>query len=164
MVKGYWLHLLLNLHLEKIDVKKETDPRMHSAEHILNQTMDRMFHCGRCFSAHIEKKKSKCDYRFNRPLTDEEVEELQRRVNGVIQSELSVVEEYITRDEATSLYDLKRVPETAGDKIRIIKVGDYDAVPCIGNHVTATNEIGHFGISSTTYENDMLRIRFKLKK
>jgi hypothetical protein len=29
---------------------------MHSAEHILNQTMDRMFQCGRCFNAHIEKK------------------------------------------------------------------------------------------------------------
>ena len=137
---------------------------MHSAEHILNQTMDRMFHCGRCFSAHIEKKKSKCDYRFNRPLTDEEVGEIQRRVNEVIQSDLPVVEEYITRDEATTLYSLERLPESAGDKIRIIKVGEYDAVPCIGSHVASTKEIGHFGISSTTYENDVLRIRFKLKK
>jgi misacylated tRNA(Ala) deacylase len=47
-------------------MKKKTDPRMHSAEHILNQTMDRMFGCGRCFSAHIERKKSKCDYRIQR--------------------------------------------------------------------------------------------------
>jgi len=32
-------------------MKKEYDPRMHSAEHLLNQTMVRMFGCGRCFSA-----------------------------------------------------------------------------------------------------------------
>jgi Ser-tRNA(Ala) deacylase AlaX len=37
---------------------KKYDPRMHSAEHILNQTMDRMYQCGRCFNAHIERKKS----------------------------------------------------------------------------------------------------------
>ncbi len=49
-------------------MKNQFDPRMHSAEHILNQTMDRMFGCGRCFSAHIEKKKSKCDYHYHRDL------------------------------------------------------------------------------------------------
>jgi len=40
-------------------MKKKFDPRMHSAEHILNQTMDRIYQCGRCFNAHIEQKKSK---------------------------------------------------------------------------------------------------------
>ena len=58
-------------------MKKRYDPRMHSAEHILNQTMDRMFNCGRCFSAHIEKKKSKCDYHFNKPLLEEEIQQIE---------------------------------------------------------------------------------------
>ena len=35
---------------------------MHTAEHILNQTMVRMFGCPRSKNAHIERKKSKCDY------------------------------------------------------------------------------------------------------
>ena len=35
---------------------------MHSVEHILNQTMVRMFGCERSRNAHIERKKSKCDY------------------------------------------------------------------------------------------------------
>ena len=56
-------------------MKKQYDPRMHSAEHILNQTMVRLLHTDRSFSAHIEKKKSKCDYRFDRKLTDEEIGE-----------------------------------------------------------------------------------------
>ena len=37
--------------------RKSYDPRNHTAEHILNQTMVRMFDRGRSFSAHIEKKK-----------------------------------------------------------------------------------------------------------
>ncbi len=51
------------------------DPQMHTAEHILNQTMVRIFGCERSFPSHIEKKKSKCDYRFDRPLKgDGEIE------------------------------------------------------------------------------------------
>ena len=42
---------------------KTIDPHMHTAEHILNQTVVRFLGCERCFSAHIEKKKSKCHYR-----------------------------------------------------------------------------------------------------
>ena len=35
---------------------KQEYPPMHTAEHILNGTMVRMFGCGRSFSAHIEKE------------------------------------------------------------------------------------------------------------
>lgn len=43
-------------------MKEYADTRMHTAEHLLNQTMVRLFNKGRAFSSHIEKKKSKCDY------------------------------------------------------------------------------------------------------
>lgn len=135
---------------------------MHSAEHILNQTMDRLFGCGRCIVAHIETKKSKCDYRFDRPLTEEEAGDIERRVNKVIQADMGVMEEYVSRKEAGRHYNLTRVPEDAGDTIRIIKIGDYDACPCIGPHVASTGEIGEFVISSVSFENGVLRIRYKL--
>ncbi len=70
---------------------------MHSAEHILNQTMVRMFGCGRSFSNHIEKKKSKCDYHFERNLTENEIEEINLKVNNIIQRDLQVVEEFINK-------------------------------------------------------------------
>ena len=54
---------------QEIKPNKQYHPQMHSAEHILNQTMVRMFNRGRSFSNHIEKKKSKCDYHFDRNLT-----------------------------------------------------------------------------------------------
>ena len=143
---------------------KIVDPRMHSAEHILNQTMDRMFHCGRCFSAHIEKKKSKCDYRFNRALTQNEVAEIQARVNKIVQEDLPVTETYFTRAEASQRFHLRKLPPDAGDRIRIISMGHYDACPCSGPHVNSTGEIGAFRITTTSFEDGVLRIRFKLAK
>ena len=145
-------------------MRKEMDPRMHSAEHLLNQTMVRMFNCGRCFSAHIEKTKSKCDYHFDRALKDEEIEEIQKRVNRVILANLDVTEEYVNRAEAKERYNLDRLPEDAVDSIRIIRIGDYDACPCIGPHVHFTKEIGGFRIISTSFEDGILRIRYKLDK
>ena len=143
-------------------MKKEFEPRMHSAEHILNQTMHRMFGCGRCFSAHIEKKKSKCDYHYNRDVSDDEIIEIERRVNDVIDADFAVTENYIGREEAKKHYNLERLPSGTEDKIRIVKIGDYDACPCIGPHVTHTHEIGQFNITSASFEDDVLRIRFKL--
>ena len=145
-----------------MESRKQYNPQMHSTEHILNQTMVRMFECGRSFSAHIEKKKSKCDYHFARNLTPSETEEVELKVNEVIQQNLLVTEEFYSREDAERKFNLSKLPEDAGDKIRIIKIGDYDACPCSGSHVSHTNEIGTFKIVSTDYNDGVLRIRFKL--
>jgi Ser-tRNA(Ala) deacylase AlaX len=141
---------------------KDYDPAMHTAEHILNQTMVRMFDKGRSFSNHIEKKKSKCDYHFNRPLSIDETIEIESRVNEVIKSNQPVSEEFILKEEAAKQFNLSRLPEDSGDTLRIIKVGSYDACPCSGEHVKNTNEISTFKIISTDYNEGVLRIRFKL--
>lgn len=142
---------------------KEYPPKMHSAEHILNQTMVRMFNKGRSFSAHIEKKKSKCDYHFDRNLTEDEVAEIENRVNKVIEEDLLISEEIYSHEEAERIVSLEKLPDDAGDTVRVIKIGDYDVCPCRGQHVISTKEIGGFKIISTGYEDGVLRIRFKLE-
>lgn len=146
----------------EVQSNKQYNPQMHSAEHILNQTMVRMFNCGRSFSNHIEKKKSKCDYHFSRNLTESEIKELNTKVNEMIKKDMPVVEEFITRDEAGNKFNLERLPDSVGETIRIIKIGDYDACPCSGLHVSSTREIGTFNITSTDFNDGVLRIRFKL--
>ena len=150
--------------MDEVKSNKDYNPEMHSAEHILNQTMVRMFNKGRSFSNHIEKKKSKCDYHFDRNLTDEEINAINKKVNEVIQMDLSVTEEFLSRDEAIKNYKLSQLPEDAGDTIRIVKIGNYDACPCSGVHVKSTKEVGRFQIISTNYEEGILRVRFKLPR
>lgn len=147
---------------QSIKSTKQYNPQMHSAEHILNQTMLRMFNCGRSFSNHIEKKKSKCDYNFDRNLTGEEINLLNDKVNEVIQQDLNVIEEFYHKDEALKIFNLSRLPEDAGDRVRVIKIGDYDACPCSGLHVKHTKEIGLFKIFSSDFKDGVLRLRFKL--
>ncbi len=143
---------------------KDYDPRMHSAEHIFIQTMVRMFNCGRAFSSHIEKKKSKCDFHFDRNITLEEIEEINKRVNEVIRADVPVRESFINREEAKQRFNLSRLPEEAGETIRIISIGDYDACPCSGVHAPSTGDIGSFKITSSDYANGVLRVRYTIQK
>ncbi len=153
---------------EKIEdggvMAKQMDPAMHSVEHILNQTMDRLYGCGRCINAHIEKKKSKCDYRFNRDLTEKETSEIESAVNTIINQHLEIIQTWLPRSEAEKKLPLDRLPAEAGDDIRLISVGDYDICPCVGAHVQNTKEIGRFYITTTSFNADVLRIRFKLDR
>ena len=112
---------------------KQEYPPMHTAEHILNQTMIRMFGCERSKNTHIERKKSKCDYILS---VEPEVPE------GV---------------------DLSKLPEDASATLRIVKIGEYDTCACIGQHVGTTAEIGKFKIISWDFESNRLRLRFKLE-
>jgi Ser-tRNA(Ala) deacylase AlaX len=141
---------------------KEIYPPMHTAEHLLNQTMIRLFGTKRCFSAHIEEKKSKCDYHFDRDLTEEEITQLEEKLNEIISQDLPVVEKFINYELAVKQFDLTRLPEGAGKDLRIIEIGDYDACPCIGPHVKSTKEIGKFKIISHDFKDGVLRIRYKL--
>ena len=141
---------------------KHEYPPMHTAEHILNQTMVRMFGCPRSKNAHIERKKSKCDYELAEAPTTEQMAEIERRINEVIDRHLPVTIEFMSREEAAQLVDLSKLPEAAGDTLRIVRIGDYDACACIGAHVSNTSEIGHFKMLTYEFADGRLRLRFKL--
>jgi misacylated tRNA(Ala) deacylase len=141
---------------------KEADPRMHSAEHLLTGALVKEFGIGRPFTTHLEKKKSKADYRFSRTLSEPEAQKVESMVNEQIERDLPVREEFLPRDAAAQAFNLSRLPEDAGDTVRIIRIGDFDACPCAGLHVATTKEIGRFRLISWSFEDGALRIRFRL--
>ena len=146
------------------DHNKAEYPPMHTVEHILNQTMVRMFGCERSRNAHIERKKSKCDYNLPCAPTEEQIAEIESRVNEVIAHHLPVTTEFVTRDNVPEGVDLGKLPADASETLRIVRIGNYDTCACIGTHVENTAEIGTFKIISHTFENGTLRLRFKLVK
>ena len=148
--------LILNEH------NKQEHPPMHSAEHILNQTMVRMFGCPRSRNAHVEKKKSKCDYLLDAEPTAQQVAEIESKVNAVIAQNLDIAIEFMNHEQAASIVDLSKLPEDASDTLRIVRIGDYDACACIGAHVQNTSEIGTFKVISHSFENGVWRLRWKV--
>ncbi len=141
---------------------KQEYPPMHTAEHLLNGTMVKMFGCPRSRNAHIERKKSKCDYPMPEPLSEEQLQAIEDAVNCVIKQDLPVRYEFIKADVAAQKYDLDRLPDDVSEVLRIVHIGDYDACPCVGAHVERTSEIGHFRISSARYQDGVQRIVFRL--
>ena len=141
---------------------KEEYPPMHTAEHILNATMVSLFGCPRSRNAHIERKKSKCDYQLEACPTEAQVAEIERTVNEVISRHLDVTIDFVSRSEAAAIVDLSKLPEDVSETLRIVRVGDYDACACIGAHVRNTSEIGVFKILSHDFEDGRWRVRWKV--
>ena len=153
--------------MENLNEHNKTEyPPMHTTEHIVNRAMINLFGCGRSIEAHIERKKSKLDYRLDHCPTEDEVQRLEQTVNEVIGQNLDVSVEFITQAEAQNRFDLTRLPENASETVRVVKVGNYDECLCIGLHVNNTSEIGTFKIISHDWDEERKRwrLRFKLEE
>lgn len=149
-------HIILNAH------NKLEHEQSHTAEHLLNATMVRMFGCPRSRNAHVERKKSKCDYILDVEPTPEQVAEVEAEVNKAIAANLEVKIEFMPREQAAEIVDLSKLPEDASQTLRIVRIGDYDACACIGAHVNNTSEIGTFQIISHTFADGVWRLRWKV--
>ena len=127
------------------DHNKEEFPPAHTAEHLLNQTMIRIFGCERSYNAHVERKKSKMSFYLDHKPTRQEEKEIERRMNELIEEDLPVTFEFVTRDN---------LPEGS----------DYDVCPCIGKHVRSTSQIGRFEMLGTNWDEHehSFRVRFKI--
>ena len=147
--------------LEERDV---SFPPAHTAEHLLNQTMIRLFGCGRSFNAHVERKKSKMSFRLERKPTRQQEKEIEQRMNELIEADLPVSFEMTTRDNLPPEVELSRLPDDSGDTIRLVRIGDYDVCPCIGKHVRSTSQIGRFELLGTNWDEHehSFRVRFKI--
>lgn len=148
----------LNVH------NKEEFPPAHTAEHLLNQTMIRMFGCERSSNAHIERKKSKISYILDHKPDRHEEKEIEKRMNELISEDMPVTYEFVSRDNIPEDVSLERLPSDASDIIRLVHIGDYDVCPCIGKHVRSTSQIGRFEMLGTNWDEEKRtsRIRYKI--
>ena len=143
---------------------KEEFPPAHTAEHLLNQLMHRMFNCERSKNAHIERKKSKMTFEVDHKPTRQEEKAIETEMNRLIEEDMPVTYEYVDRDHIPAGVKLDRLPEDASETLRLVRIGDYDVCPCIGKHVRSTSQIGKFVLLGTNWDEHAhtLRIRFKI--
>lgn len=161
---------ILNAH------NKEEFPPAHTAEHLLNQLMQRMFGCERSDNAHVERKKSKISYILDHKPDRREERDIEQGMNTLIESDMPVTYEFVTRAELEGMVmsaaegspdsrlSLDRLPEDASETIRLVRIGDYDVCPCIGKHVRSTSQIGRFEVLGTNWDEmkKSFRVRFKV--
>ena len=134
--------------MKEIEEREVSFPPAHTAEHLLNQLMMRLFGCERACEAHVERKKSKLTYVLEtKP---------DRKVEREIEREMT--------ESAESRIDISRLPASAGDTVRLVRIGDYDVCPCVGKHVRSTGQIGRFELLGTNWDEHAhtYRIRYKV--
>lgn len=132
----------------RIDKRKATY-RNHTTTHLLHKALREVLgdHIQQSGSL-VTDQRLRFDFTHFTGLTQEEIERVEEIVNEKILDNIDV--EAIETDISTA----KNMGATAlfgekyGDKVRVVKVGDYSMELCGGTHASSTGEIGSFVILS----------------
>ncbi|MBF1415835.1 MULTISPECIES: hypothetical protein [Prevotella] len=143
---------------------KEEFPPAHTAEHLLNQVMIRMFGTGRSSNAHIERKKSKMTFILDHKPDRKEEKAIEAEMNRLITEDLPVTYEMVDRNNIPNGVSVDKLPEDASEMLRLVRIGDFDVCLCIGKHVRSTAQIGRFEMLGTNWDEEKhaFRVRFKV--
>jgi alanyl-tRNA synthetase len=121
----------------------------HTATHLLHQALrDALGDQVRQAGSAVRPDKLRFDFTYDKALTPEEREQVERAVNEKIFQNLPVRTFVTPIDEARKLGAMMLFGEKYGDEVRVVEIDDYSRELCGGTHVRSTAEIGPFVILS----------------
>lgn len=126
-------------------MKNMTSPRLHTTEHILWQVLKNKLSFLKTRALQFTEDYCRFDFVTEKELDEKDLQEITGIVNEVINRNLKVTIETISRKEAKDIIDLSLIPENI-DPVRIVKVGNFSIEACAGQHVKDTVKIGKFQI------------------
>ena len=146
--------------------QNEETTKLHTTTHLLNAALrkvlgDTVYQKG----SNINPERLRFDFSFDRKLTPEELQEVTRLVNEAIDSELPVICEEMTVEEAKKQGAIGVFDEKYGDKVKVYSIGDFSKEICGGPHVSNTSELGRFRIlKEQSSSAGVRRIKAKLEE
>ena len=130
------------------DASAETK-KLHTATHLLNEALRVVLKKKDIVQrgSNITPERLRFDFNFDRALTPEEIDAVEKLVNEQIRKGLPVVREEMSVEEAKRKGAQAVFDQKYGNTVSVYKVGDFSTEICGGPHVSNTSELGTFKIT-----------------
>ncbi len=121
----------------------------HTATHLLDQALRNVLggHTQQAGSL-VEEHYLRFDFNHFGQVTAEDLKKVENMVNEQIWKEIPVKTVETDIDSAKEMGAIALFSDEYGDKVRVVKIGDFNTEFCGGDHVKNTNELGLFKIVS----------------
>ena len=121
----------------------------HTATHLLDQALRNVLggHTQQAGSL-VEEHYLRFDFNHFGQVTAKDLKAVEQMVNEQIWKEIPVKTVETDIDSAKEMGAIALFSDKYGDKVRVVKIGDYNTEFCGGDHVKNTNELGLFKIVS----------------
>ena len=121
--------------------------RMHTATHLLHAALHRVLGpTANQKGSNITAERLRFDFTWPEKMTDEQIAEVERLVNGWIQEGIPVTKKLTTVEEAKAEGAMALFGAKYGDQVSLYSIGDVSKEICCGPHVENTSELGSFKI------------------
>ncbi|UCC73011.1 MAG: alanine--tRNA ligase [Gemmatimonadota bacterium] len=134
-----------------VDLGRRDTQRNHTATHLLHAALRTVLgeHVAQAGSL-VAPDRLRFDFTHTGPLSEGELEEIERLVNEQIWADRDVTKQYVPYREAIDRGAMALFGEKYGDTVRVVQVPGFSLELCGGCHVRTTGEIGLFKIVSET--------------
>ena len=125
----------------------EATTALHTATHLLHKALSVVLGgYVKQMGSNITAERLRFDFNCPRPMTKEEVRQVEDLVNEQIQKDLPVTIDVMSVDEARALGAAAQFDAKYGEKVKVYSIGDFSKEVCGGPHVEHTGTMGHFRI------------------
>ena len=135
----------MTVHVSVDKNRRKAIMRNHTVTHLLHSALKAVLgdHIKQSGSL-VAPEKLRFDFTHFYAMNDRELQEVEEIVNEKIIENLPVNVEWTTLDDAVSKGAIALFGEKYGEKVRVVRAGDFTAELCGGTHCSATGEIGLF--------------------